>query len=71
MLHNLAHNMGVSHTLADSAARWFNLAVAQGFTKGRKGDYVIAACLYVACRKARNPAMLIDFSDKMQVGKGG
>jgi transcription factor IIIB subunit 2 len=59
--------MGLNMTLADTAARWYNLAVTQGFTKGRKANYVIAACLYIACRKAKNPAMLIDFSDKLRV----
>ncbi|KAJ9111562.1 hypothetical protein QFC20_002537 [Naganishia adeliensis] len=53
--------------IADAASRWFNLAVTYEFTKGRKQQYVIAACLYIACRKAKNDVMLIDFSDKLHV----
>ncbi len=66
-IQNLAFTMSISTTLADNAARWYNLAVANDFTKGRKANYVIAACLYVACRKNKHPAMLIDFSDKLRV----
>ena len=67
--HALAHLLNLGQGLADAASRWFNLAVTYEFTKGRKQQYVIAACLYIACRKAKNDVMLIDFSDKLHVGR--
>ena len=66
--HALALLLNLGQGLADAASRWFNLAVTYEFTKGRKQQYVIAACLYIACRKAKNDVMLIDFSDKLAVG---
>lgn len=63
----LALTLNLSPTLAEAAGRWFTLAVQHEFTKGRKSQYVIAACLYIACRQAKNDVMLIDFSDKLQV----
>lgn len=63
----LGHLLNLGQGIADAASRWFNLAVTYEFTKGRKQQYVIAACLYIACRKAKNDVMLIDFSDKLHV----
>ncbi|KAJ9095211.1 hypothetical protein QFC19_007666 [Naganishia cerealis] len=63
----LAHLLNLGQGIADAGARWFNLAVTYEFTKGRKQQYVIAACLYIACRKVKNDVMLIDFSDKLHV----
>lgn len=37
------------------------------FTKGRRTQYVAAACLYAACRQANGTQMLIDFSDLIEV----
>ncbi|KAJ9121508.1 hypothetical protein QFC22_002125 [Naganishia vaughanmartiniae] len=63
----LSHLLNLGQGIADAGARWFNLAVTYEFTKGRKQQYVIAACLYIACRKVKNDVMLIDFSDKLHV----
>ncbi|KND02835.1 transcription factor TFIIIB subunit BRF1 [Spizellomyces punctatus DAOM BR117] len=49
----------------ESAQRWFNLAVINNFTKGRKLNNVAAACLYVVCRMDKTAHMLIDFSDAL------
>lgn len=51
----------------DSAFRLFALALQRNFTHGRKTQTVIAACLYVVCRRERSPHLLIDFSDKLQI----
>jgi len=49
------------------ATRFFNLAVNFGFTKGRRTQYVAAACLYAAVRQNHGTQMLIDFSDLLEV----
>ncbi|KAG7379188.1 transcription factor TFIIIB subunit brf1 [Phytophthora pseudosyringae] len=51
----------------DSAFRLFALALQRNFTHGRKTQTVIAACLYIVCRRERSPHLLIDFSDKLQI----
>ncbi|CAI5724767.1 unnamed protein product [Hyaloperonospora brassicae] len=51
----------------DSSFRLFALALQRNFTHGRKTQTVIAACLYVVCRRERSPHLLIDFSDKLQI----
>ncbi|CAH0519322.1 unnamed protein product [Peronospora belbahrii] len=51
----------------DSAFRLFALALQRNFTHGRKTQTVIAACIYIVCRRERSPHLLIDFSDKLQI----
>jgi transcription factor IIIB subunit 2 len=51
----------------DQAQRWYTLAVTNNFTKGRKSRYVVACCLYIACRMEKSSHMLIDFSDVLQI----
>lgn len=57
---------GISTQLVEGAQRLFLLAIQNKFLQGRKHDNVIAACLYVACRRDNTPHMLIDFSDAIQ-----
>jgi transcription factor IIIB subunit 2 len=60
--------MRLGPTIKDRAVRFFNLAVSNGFVQGRRTDYVVAACLYIACRlDANSMCMLIDFSDLLKV----
>lgn len=63
----LASALHIPSFIADSAAKWYNLALTQNFVKGRKSQNVIAACLYVACRKEKTHHMLLDFSSKLQL----
>lgn len=51
------------------AIRYFNLAVNNNFVKGRRSNYVVASCLYIACRMNKTNNMLIDFSETLQVCK--
>jgi transcription factor IIIB subunit 2 len=63
----LATGLRLSEHLQNVATRFFNLAVNMNFTKGRRTQYVAAACLYAACRQANGTQMLIDFSDLLEV----
>ncbi|KAI9098284.1 cyclin-like protein [Phlyctochytrium arcticum] len=49
----------------ESAQRFFNLAVINNFTKGRRLNDVAAACLYIQCRRDKTAHMLIDFADAL------
>lgn len=51
----------------DQAQRFYVLALSNNFVRGRRTNYVIAACLYVVCRIEKTSHMLIDFSDLLQV----
>ncbi|KAK9466302.1 Brf1-like TBP-binding domain-containing protein [Lipomyces arxii] len=64
---NLAHALKLPDFIGDVANRWFQLAVTQNFVQGRRSQYVVAACLYVACRQQETTHMLIDFADLLQV----
>jgi hypothetical protein len=66
-LHELSNSMHLSELIRDAAARYFTLAVSNNFVKGRRSNYVIASCLYIACRVNQTNHMLIDFSEALQV----
>ncbi|GAA6020829.1 hypothetical protein JCM10207_001670 [Rhodosporidiobolus poonsookiae] len=63
----LATGLRLSEHLQSVATRFFNLAVNMNFTKGRRTQYVAAACLYAACRQQNGTQMLIDFSDLLEI----
>ncbi|CAM9946089.1 unnamed protein product, partial [Discosporangium mesarthrocarpum] len=54
--------------LLDVAHRLFTLAVHGNYVQqGRKTMHIVAACVYIVCRKENYPVMLIDISDKLGV----
>ena len=57
----------MSQRQIESSQRYFNLAVINGFNKGRRGASVAAACLYIVCRLEKTSHMLIDFADILQI----
>ncbi|KAG8845069.1 transcription factor TFIIIB subunit brf1 [Tulasnella sp. 330] len=63
----IATAMNIPDTLRESALRFYKLAIAQRFTKGRRSRLVVAACLYAACQHVQFGFMLIDFSDLLQI----
>lgn len=63
----LSTALRLNERLADAGQRYFNLAVNINFTQGRRTQYVVAACLYAACRMDKSSHMLIDFSDLLEV----
>ena len=77
-INRMATARGVPAHVAERALRFFQLALDGGattasgaqpknFVLGRKSDYTVASCLYVACRMAKTTHMLIDFADVIQV----
>lgn len=62
----LAGQLHLGAHYIDSAHRLFMMALQRNFTSGRKSQNVIAACLYVVCRREKSPHLLIDFSDRLQ-----
>ena len=63
----IALEMRIPDYVVNSAVGWFTLALNKNFVKGRRSQNVLAACLYVACRKVRTHHLLIDFSSRAQI----
>ena len=59
--------LNIPEYVTDAAFQWYKLALSNNFVRGRRSQNVIAACLYVACRKEKTHHMLIDFSSRLQV----
>ncbi|KDE07061.1 hypothetical protein MVLG_02637 [Microbotryum lychnidis-dioicae p1A1 Lamole] len=66
-IQGLAIALHIPERLADAGQRYFNLAVNLNFVQGRRTQYVVAACLYCACRMDKTSHMLIDFSDMLEI----
>eukprot|EP01116_Phalansterium_solitarium_P008378 TRINITY_DN2221_c2_g2_i1.p1 TRINITY_DN2221_c2_g2~~TRINITY_DN2221_c2_g2_i1.p1 ORF type:complete len:599 (+),score=216.18 TRINITY_DN2221_c2_g2_i1:112-1908(+) len=62
----VAGTLKLSQHHIEAAQRLFMLAVQHNFIQGRKTQNVVAACLYIVCRREKTPHMLIDFSDVLQ-----
>ncbi|CAN3474171.1 transcription factor IIIB 70 kDa subunit [Diutina catenulata] len=63
----IAAALHIPDHIIESAHGWFKLALTQNFVQGRRSQNVLAACLYIACRKERTHHMLIDFSIVLQI----
>lgn len=63
----IAQVMKIPEYIVNSAFGWFQLALNRNFVKGRRSQNVLAACLYVACRKVKTHHLLIDFSSRLQI----
>ncbi|ANZ75761.1 BA75_02787T0 [Komagataella pastoris] len=59
--------LGIADYISDAAYLWFRLALTNNFVQGRRSQNVVAACLYIACRKVKTHHMLIDFSSRLQI----
>jgi transcription factor IIIB subunit 2 len=66
-IHQLANGLGLGDAVCEQASRLFMLAVTSRFVQGRRTEYVVASCLYVAARIAKTTHMLIDVSDFLHV----
>lgn len=64
---NVASALRIPDYISDAAYQWFQLALTNNFVQGRRSQNVVAACLYIACRKEKTHHMLIDFSSRLQV----
>ncbi|KAL3230688.1 Transcription factor IIIB 70 kDa subunit [Nakaseomyces bracarensis] len=66
-LRAVGHALAIPDYIVDASHQWYKLALAYNFVQGRRSQNVIAACLYIACRKEKTHHMLIDFSSRLQV----
>ena len=66
-IRKIATALKIPDYIADAAGAWLSLALTNNFVQGRRSQNVLAACLYVACRKEKTHHMLIDFSSRLQI----
>ena len=66
-IRNLANELGMKSSLASGAVRCFTAAVNLQFNRGRRTEYIVASCLYLQSRLAKDKYMLIDFSELQRV----
>ena len=59
----IGQRLGLRNHVIDEGKRMFQLAAQRNFTTGRKTSHVAAACLYIVCRRDREPYLLLDFAD--------
>ncbi|KAJ3177524.1 dolichol-P-mannose synthesis [Irineochytrium annulatum] len=62
----IGNSMRMTDRQIELAQRYFNLAVVENFTKGRRSNHVAASCLYIICRQEKTSHMLIDFSEMLR-----
>lgn len=64
---SIGEALGIGETQINSAMRWYNLSLQFNFTRGRKTQVLLAACLYITCREEETPHMLVDFAYVLRV----
>lgn len=64
---SIGDSLGIGDTQINSSIRWYNLSLQFNFTRGRRTEILLAACLYITCREEETPHMLIDFSSVLRV----
>ncbi|GMY37379.1 transcription factor iiib 90 kda subunit [Fagus crenata] len=64
-----AFDISGGDSIINPACAFYQIAVERNFTRGRRTEQVAAACLYIACRVARDPKpfLLIDFSEHLAI----
>ncbi|CAD5317826.1 unnamed protein product [Arabidopsis thaliana] len=69
-LRNLKDALGIGDErddVVDMAAVFYEAAMDQNFTKGRRAEFVQSSCLYLTCRDMKISLLLIDFSSYLRV----
>ncbi|KAI5181902.1 transcription factor IIIB 90 kDa subunit [Nematocida sp. AWRm80] len=64
---SIGEALGIGETQINAALRWYNISLQFNFTKGRRTQVLLAACLYITCREEETPHMLIDFAAVLRV----
>jgi transcription factor IIIB subunit 2 len=63
----ISARLEIEDHIQERAVQFFKLALSHGFVKGRRSQYVVSACLYVACRQNKTTHMLMDFAEAIFV----
>lgn len=66
LITDIATSLDIPHHIEQSAALLYKLATERNWVQGRSTTIVVAAILYLECRREGTAHLLIDFSDKLQ-----
>ncbi|XP_055950342.1 transcription factor IIIB 90 kDa subunit-like [Argiope bruennichi] len=66
-IENLASRLQLKPPAVENALNYYKLALSKHLTKGRKNAHVIAACVYMVCRRDGTSHMLLDLSDVLKI----
>ncbi|XP_054716876.1 transcription factor IIIB 90 kDa subunit-like [Uloborus diversus] len=66
-IQDLCSKLNLNPRCVDTAFGFYKVALSRQLTRGRKSTHVVAACVYMVCRKEETPHMLLDLSDLLQV----
>ncbi|KAI7435572.1 hypothetical protein KC368_g13845 [Hortaea werneckii] len=68
ILQSMCPRLNVPDATRDAAQLLFIIAAGNGFNAGRRSEEVVAACLYMACRRRKeNTVLLMDISEIVKV----
>ncbi len=59
-IQTLATSLKLANRYVEAAQRLYSLALQHNFVQGRRTLHVIAACLYLVCRRERTPRILCE-----------
>jgi len=68
-LDRIVSQLGLPTSIRNEAAVIYNRAATSGMVRGRSIESVIAAAIYAACRKLRNPVSLDEISNYTQASR--
>lgn len=68
-LERLAETLGLPKTVKEEAALIYRRAVEKGLIRGRSIESVVAAAIYIACRKYKIPRSLDEISEFTKAGR--
>ena len=67
IIQHIAGCLRLASNHVEVAHRFFQQAVQKNFIQGRRTNSVVAACLYIVCRRYKTSHMLIDFAEVLQI----
>lgn len=67
MINHIGNALNLPSYIIEASQRLYKLVQGQNWVQGRHTSHVVAASMYITCRRERTPHLLIDFSDKLQV----
>ena len=67
LINDIASSLEINQNIVKASQNLYKYMQQKNWVQGRHTDLVVAACMYVNCRHQKDPHLLIDFADKLQV----
>ncbi|ORD99812.1 TF3B [Hepatospora eriocheir] len=66
-IRNICNKLSLDNSHIEIAFRWYKMSLLHNLTKGKSILYTLSACVYISCRQANTPHLLMDFSDVLRI----